>query len=189
MRVRLRYVLPAAQVALAIGLYSWSDAWFREMHGHTMPGPSLGFTILLSVNAPLALLREGYYLHTGIPELYDRLLLLFGVALLWYWVGRNIESWNERGTVASFTWLPLRISADLMLITLGGLWVFIVLKNRLWVNEILAYSNRIWLLSVFMPVVLWAIALLFFFGCDLIQIIRGKQSHSADAQLSKESAI
>ena len=99
-RVRLRYLLPVGQVLVAIGLYAWSDAWFREASKHSsMPGLPLGFTILISLNAPLALPREFYYRHTGIPDLGDRVVLLVGIALLWYWVARNIESWRERRTV------------------------------------------------------------------------------------------
>ncbi|SPF47119.1 membrane hypothetical protein [Candidatus Sulfotelmatobacter kueseliae] len=184
-RVRLRYVLPVAQILLAIGLFAWSDAWFREARRHsTMPGPSPGFTILISLNAPLALPRELYYRHTAIPELYDRVVLLCGIALLWYWVARNIEGWRERRTVVTFRRLRMRIAADLILIGLGGFWAFVVVNERLWNRMSIPDPTWIWILAVFTPIVLWAVALIFFFGRDLIQVIRGENPRRANASPS-----
>jgi hypothetical protein len=138
-----------------------------------MVGTSPGFTMLIFLNTPLALPRGLYYRYTPIPQLYDRVILLFGIALLWYWVARNIESWQERRTVVTFRWTPLRIAADLVLVSLGGFWAFVVINERLWKNRILPDPTWIWVLSVFTPIALWAGVLIFFFGRDLILCVRG----------------
>jgi hypothetical protein len=184
-RVRLRYVLLVAQMLLAMGLYVWSDASLREVRRHSaMVGTTPGFTLLIALNAPLAFLRELYFRHTAIREPYDRLVFLFGIGVLWHWVGRNIESWNKRRTVVLFTWLPLRAAADLTLIGVGGFWAFVVINWRLWANRVLPNSTWIWILSVFTPIALWAVALVFFFGRDLLQIIRGRPSQQTNAPSS-----
>jgi hypothetical protein len=148
-----------------------------------MVGTSPGFTMLISLNAPLALPRELYYRHTAIPQLYDRVVLLFGIALLWYWVGLNVESWNRRRTVVLFKWLPLRIAADLMLIVLGGFWGFVVINERMWNSLDLTMSPWTRRLCILGPVAAWSLALMFFFGHDFIQAARGRKPHSVNAAL------
>lgn len=185
MRIRLRYLLPVVQILIAIALYAWSDATFREMRRHsTGSGTTIGFTILMSLNAPLALPRGLYYGHAGISELYDRVVLFLGITLLWYWVGRNLESWKERRTVLFFRWLPLRISTDIILIAYGGFWFFVVIRERLWHTMSLPDPAWIWIAAVFTPVVTWATALVFFFGRDLLQAVRDKTPPCATASLS-----
>ena len=185
MRFRLRYLLPVAQILVAIGLYAWSDATFREARRHsTMSGPTLGFTILMSMNIPLALPRELYYGHTCILEVYDRVLLLCGIGLLWYWVGRNIEGWKERRSVLLFGRLPLRITADLILIGLGAFWFFAVINERLWRTMSFPNPTWIWIAGVFTPIVTWATALVLFFGRDLVQIVRRREPQHTNLPLS-----
>jgi hypothetical protein len=101
MRVKLRCTLPAAQMALAMGALWWSDRWFRaQMRLQDMPGPAPAFTLLISLNIPLALLR-GFYYHF-LPEFWYRVAFIATIGLFWYWVGLNIESWRRNREVFTF---------------------------------------------------------------------------------------
>lgn len=52
MRLKLKYAIPLAQVALAVGLLTWSYLWYRAQARNDMPGTAPAFTFLVSINAP-----------------------------------------------------------------------------------------------------------------------------------------
>ena len=121
MRVKLRYVLPVAQMALAVCLLWWTNLWWKSVaRFDDMPGTAPAFKVCISINAPIMLfqLLWSRYLST----FGDTLLLVLAVGVLWYWVGLNVESWQRNRTVVMFGWAPLRMGGDLLLIAVGVFW-------------------------------------------------------------------
>lgn len=173
MRVKLRYTLPEVQMALAIGAFWWSDRWFRvQMRLQDMPGPAPAFTLLMALNAPLALLRAFYYRF--LPEFWYRVAFVATIGLFWQWVGANIESWRRNREVLTFHRAPLRILADLVLIALGilcGIWF-----AGEW-REVgpLSWPSLPWILGFVGPLVTWSLALTLFFGRDFIHCARRRK--------------
>ena len=75
-------MLPLAQMALALALLWWSDLWLRTaQRTMDMPGPAPAFTLLVSINAPVAFPRALWSRHR--PDPWDDLTLIAAVGLLW----------------------------------------------------------------------------------------------------------
>jgi hypothetical protein len=167
--MRLRYVLPAVQVVIALALYYWSDRWFAwAMHVYDMPGPSPAFTLLVCLNPPAALLRASYFRH--VPELWDRAIFIPSIGLLWYWVARNIESWRSRHTPFTFSRRVPRLLLDLLLLALAVYCGFWALSELGYLNFPWSFSWSHWL--SFLLLLLWSASLIFFFGRDFVLCAR-----------------
>jgi hypothetical protein len=172
MRVKLRYALPAAQMALSVGLLWWSDRWFKvQMLLQDMPGPAPAFTLCISINAPIALPRALLFRHVSAS--WDYVVLVLAAGMLWYWVALNIESLRREGKVLMFRWVPLRVVGDLMLIAMGVFWGLTFVAETRALRQPRPLSGWLWASGIFCPLLAWSLALIFFFGRDLIQCVRG----------------
>src|SRR5579863_2718989 len=173
-RVKLRYALPAAQVLLAVGLYRGSDIFFRAMmlkaRHEPIMGPSPAFTLLASLNAPLALLRLSYYRH--LPEVWDRAVFILAIGLLWYWVALNFESWRRTRTIFTFSRASLRLSTDFLLAAAGVCCWFSSLGEWEYLGMPLSRSWWHWLSFLFCAT--WSLGLICFCGRDFILCVRKK---------------
>jgi hypothetical protein len=162
MRVKLRYTLPVSQMALAVGLLWWTDLWFKATNrlGH-IGDISPALTLCISISAPVALVRAIWFRY--LSAYGDYLALVLAVGALWYWVALNIESLRRNKKVLMFTWVPLRLASDLLLIAMGVFWVIA------WVPE--ARRSMLswpWMLAVVGSLLAWSVGLIFFFGRDFI---------------------
>jgi hypothetical protein len=169
MSVKLRFVLPAVQMALAVGLICWSNHRLRAAIrlGH-WADPSPAFTLCVSINAPIALPRALLFRH--VSAFSDYVVLVVAVGMLWYWVALNIESLRREGKVLMFRWVPLRLACDLTLIAMAA---FVAIA---WVPEArpsVTLWPWPWKLSVVGSLLAWSFGLIFFFGRDLILCVRG----------------
>jgi len=170
-RVRLRYVLPVAQMLLAVFLYWRSDVWDKwAMRRYDMPGPSPAFTFLIAVNVPLAPFRA--FLFRYLPVLWDRVFFIATVGLLWYWVALNVESWRRDRKVRVFQCLPLRLIVDTFLAALGVFLGCILVVQGRQIHMNLQFSSPLLAPSVLGGLLAWSLTLIFFFGRDLIQCVR-----------------
>ncbi len=171
MRLKLKYVLPSAQMLLALALLVWTYYWERALMRHAdMPGTPPSFALLISINAPLAVPRSLVFRY--LPGWWDEITLILAIGMLWYWVALTIESWRQSRRVCIFAYLPLRVAADVIALALGGLlFCGILLGHRTlgfpphsWVH---------WLLSVpsLCLMILWAAVLIIFFGRDLVDCV------------------
>ena len=174
MRVKLRYALPASQMALAVGLLWWSNQWSRaQMRLQDMPGTPPAFTLCISINAPVALPRALLFRHVSVFR--DYVLVVLAAGALWYWVALNIGSWRRNRTVLTFPWAPLRLSADLLLVGMGvlvGCWF--VEEGRSFRPLPWPLASWFWMAGFLIPLLAWSLALIFFFGRDFIHCIRGR---------------
>jgi hypothetical protein len=108
MRLKLKYALPLVQMALAVGLLRWSHLWYRSQAKISdMPGPAPAFTLLMSINASLALVRG--FIYRYLPGYWDGAILIVVIGLFWYWIALDILRWRERRSVVMFAWHSLRI--------------------------------------------------------------------------------
>jgi hypothetical protein len=173
MRVKLKYALPLVQMALALALRVSSQLWYRAMGRiQDMPGPFPPSQLLVSVNAPVALPLSFLYRH--MIGWYDAAFFA-AIGALWYWVALNICSWRERRVVCMFTWKPLRLMGDLVLVGVGMVWAFVCTHEVL--HGYWPHTPFGWLWDgVCMGFVLaWSLALMFFFGRDLIHCLLRKE--------------
>jgi hypothetical protein len=185
MRVKLRYVLPMGQMVLAVALLWWFHVWsVAASRTADMPGTPPAFTLLIAINAPVALPRALWYRH--ISDFWDQIILIVAVGLLWYRVALNVDCWRKDKSVFIFAWKPLRFVGDLALIALGMFWAFLCMREDTLRSFGGAASGLFqpWLRTPFQIVVgaflvIWSIALIYFFGRDFVRcILRGSQTNS-----------
>lgn len=174
MRVKLRYALPLAQMALAVALFHWSDVWYAADRTHLYSRISPPSLVLLLINAPVFLVR-GFY-NRYIPPLWDRVILIATIGLFWYWVDLNVEFWRERKTILQFASVPFRIAADLLLIGLS-VSLLIVLGTAPLYEGPWRWFTRISVLS-------WSLGPIFLFTRDLIQCIRANRTPVRKTELA-----
>jgi hypothetical protein len=171
---KLKYVLPLAQIALALALLVWDRQWTRQMRLSDMPGPSPASTLLTAINFPVAILQMLYsqYLFNW---RWDPVIFFLSVGLLWYWVSLNILSWRESRTVYTFSSPPLRITGDAIVSGLSLFFIFKLCQEisvayvRWW--RPLQWASRLIDLA-------WCVTLVFFFGRDLLQHFRRSRGTS-----------
>jgi hypothetical protein len=161
MRLKLKYALPLAQTALAIGLLMWSYLWDRAQRGNDMPGPAPAFKLLVSINAPVGLLRAFLYRH--LPDYWDDVTFILAIGLFWYWIALNILRFREGRSPVMFAWPPLRLFADLLMIASGAFLGWFSIVNGL------GFLTWWWfvLCSAFYWV--WCVVLIVFFGWDFLR--------------------
>jgi hypothetical protein len=177
MRVRLKYLLPLAQMALAAALLRWAFLSDNALKGVVdMLGPNPAFTLFVSINAPVATLAQRLW-NRDMPADFG---LVAAVGIFWYWIALNIDSWNERRTLVLFAWTPMRVGADLLLIAIGGLLGGVLIENGLdLVNRNRGLPATVvqgWMWSWFIPnwalLLVWSLGLVVLCGRDLIQCVR-----------------
>jgi hypothetical protein len=166
MRSKLKYILPPFQMAFALALMLWDQQWQRRMRLSDMPGPSPAFTFLTAINFPAAILRMLWFQH--LPDFWDALTFILAIGLLWYWVSLNLGSWRERRTVSLFSWTPLRVVTDFILLSGGAFYIFDFFRSRRgymhwwggsqWASNLIALA--------------WCVVLVLLFGRDLLQNVR-----------------
>ena len=170
MHVRMRYVLPLLQMALAIALvkssYVWSNRAVHVYHDD-MPGTPPAFRLLGSINAPILLPRALWFYHISV--LGDALAVVLSAGLLWYWVALNVDSWRQKRMVLTFSFVPARLAADVVLIAMGFFYGFLVVEEGRGLFPA-SWSSSVWFLSasILLPFAMWSMALIFFFGRDFI---------------------
>ena len=166
MRVRLKYALPLAQMALAVALI-WQS--FRELAGaHIKGGSTPAFGLLVLINPPAAMLRRLWFNYVDNP--WDNVMFVASVGVFWCLVGFSIDSWQK---LLLFTWKPLRVAADLVLIALGP--YFIWFLGRVDVAD-MPWQWRAPALAV---VFCWLLGTPFIFGRELIHCLRRNGSPPA----------
>jgi len=185
MRLKLRYVLPLVQMTLAIALIWQSQVWFeRARHKNHMPGIAPHFTLLVAINAPVTFPRALWYMH--ISYYWDMSILVAMIGLLWYWVALNVVAWRTRRAVQVFSWLPLRLGSDAILIVLGlffgvvCVWDIVAPRIGLYGPYGLRSLDLDWwhpslLVAVTVLLLGWCAGLTYFFGRDFVQCILRKK--------------
>jgi hypothetical protein len=173
MRMKLKYALPLAQMALAVALIWWHHWELARMrHPAGVTGP---FTLLVLINAPAAMVRMLWFNYVDDP--WDEMLLVASIGVFWYLVGLILDYWQRQDTFLLLTWKPIRVAADLALIALGP--YFIWLLRRVDVADMPWQWEAPALACVFG----WLLGPAFIFGRDLIQCIRSKGSPPTIAAL------
>ena len=171
MRLRLKYGLPALQMLLAIVLLVWTDRWERAlMRVQDMPGTPPSFTLLMAINAPLAMPRA--FVFRYLSWWWDDITLVVAVGLLWYWVALTVESWKQSRRISLFSSLPLRIIGDLTVVGIGCSVACGILLAH-WSFIFPPHSRADWLLRIpsLCLLILWAAVLILLFGRDLLNSI------------------
>jgi hypothetical protein len=160
-RVRLKYALPLAQMALAAALL-WQ---FRREVGQPpksgYPLPALD--LLLLINPPLAILSRVWVSYVG--TLWSDATQVALVGAFWWLVGLILDSWQR---IFLLTRKPLRVAADLALIVLGPYFVWFVGRVDV------AHMPLQWQAPALASVFCWLLGPAFIFGRDLIRCIRRK---------------
>jgi hypothetical protein len=174
MRLKLKYALPVVQMLAAVVLLVWTDRWERAlMRIQDMPGTPPSFTLLIAINAPLAIPRAMVFHY--LPGLWDDITLVVLFGAFWYWVALNIETWQQRRRVFMFSWLPLRLLGDLTAVATGIVWSLILWHDFiLWREYDLPrypQTGWLWLLPCEGLPILWSLALILLFGRDFIHCV------------------
>ena len=128
MRLKLKYTLPLAQTMVAVALLVWTDRWERAlMRIQHMPGTPPSFTLLIAINAPLAMPRMLVYRY--LPGWWENITLVVAIGVFWYWVSLNIESWQQSRRLFLFSWTPLRLVGDTIAVGIGVMWAFVLWRE------------------------------------------------------------
>jgi hypothetical protein len=164
-RVRIKYALPLAQMALAVALI-WLSR--RELAAaHTVGGHTPAFGLLILINPPVAMLRGLWFNYVYDPW-SDHVMFVASIGVFWYLVGLGIDYWQKRKTLLLFTRKPLRVTADLALIAVGPYFI--------WLLRSVDVANMPWQLETpaLAVVFCWFLGPAFIFGRDLIHFLRSK---------------
>jgi hypothetical protein len=161
-------------MALAVALLWRSRRELAAMH--LLGGTTNYFALLVLINPPAAMLRNVWFNYVDIP--WSDVMFVASIGLFWYWVGLNINSWQKRRTLLMFTWVPLRVIGDLVLIAFGP--YFIWFLRRLDVADMPWQWEAPALACVFC----WLLGPAFIFGRDLIHCLR---KASRPASLTQKS--
>ena len=192
--VKIKYVLPLAQMTLAVALIWQSQVWLmeRQHHGSDMPGPAPHFTLLFAINAPVFYPRVlwfpvVYHLRPYVAYYLDMTILVTMIGLLWFWVALNIIAWRARRAVQMFSWAPLRLGCDAIL-TFYGLWFGVVCVWDTVAPRIGLYGpyglrnlDLDWrwqpslMAAVTVLLLAWCVGLTYFFGRDFVHCILRKR--------------
>ena len=167
MRSKLRYVLPIVQTFLAVALLVWTDRWERAlMRIQDMPGAPPSFTLLIAINAPLAVPRALAFRY--LPGWLDHITLVVAIAMFWLWVSLNIESWQQSRRVFMFSWTPLRLAGDMMAVGIGVVWFFVLWRHRAYSLPPLLSLDWLWFIPCVCLPILWSTMLILLFGRDFV---------------------
>jgi hypothetical protein len=117
MGTKLKYLLPVAQVTVAVFLLHQYELWVMLTRHLDMPGPGAAATLLALINLPIAVLR-GFWFRS-FDVYWPDWVFVAAVAVFWYWAGREIESRLDRTPLAIKSQLAC-IAVD-MLLTVSSL--------------------------------------------------------------------
>ena len=184
--MKIKYVLPVVQMALAGALLWLDQVWFlAAVRKCDVPGPSSpAFGFLMSINAPLVLPRTVWDRY--LPFYWSQAALIVSVGLLWYWLAGNVPTWWRRRFVFNSLWRPARFTVDVVLIVLGLLCGLAALSFALdvvhyphsYTHAVGCFGPNLW--SHLLPGILiaclylvWSLAAVLLFGNDFMRCIRG----------------
>jgi hypothetical protein len=175
MRLKLKYVLPLVQTLVAVALLVWTYRWERAlMRVQDMPGTPPSFSLLIAINAPLAMPRALVSLY--LPGWWDYITLIAVIGLLWYWVALNIDSWRHRRTIFTFSWLPLRLAVDAVAVGIGGVLTLVSWQSIFHGYLRFSWGRWVWFVTCMGLFLAWAAVLIFCFGRDLLHCILRRTS-------------
>ena len=188
MRLKLKYVLPLVQTLLAVALLVWTDHWERAlMRIQDMPGTPPSFTLLIAINAPLALPRARAFRYLpGGDGWWDDITLVLAIWVFWHWVALSIESWQRGRHIAMFSWVPLRLVTDVTAIGIGVMWAFLLLHSRSSYSlpPLLSWTDWLWFVPCICLPILWSAVLIILFGRDFVSCLRHHKTKSDSLRLT-----
>ena len=152
-----------------------------------MPGPAPAFSLLASINFPVASLRVFWFRY--LPGWWDDIVFVAAIGFFWYWVALNVYSWQQKRTVRIFSSIPLRLTVDLLLIAMGTLVGIYAVTDEL---RLLAFVHGVhgealrncfpnnwpgwaWFIAIAGLHLAWSVVLIFFFGRDFIHCVLRKK--------------
>lgn len=177
MQLRLRWVLPIAQLIAAVLLLQWgrhlegSQSRFDTLY---FPTPAL---VCKGINAPATVLAGVAFFFDRVdhprPTIFgstlDYPLFIIGILILWYLVGRVLDSWRSTGkSFLAWTWLRLVFIGG-PLAVLGALFLYESLQGF---RDPWRWNNRTGNLVHSVLLLLWSIVLIGLPGLKLIQRLR-----------------
>jgi len=187
MRLRLKYALPLVQTLVAVVLLVWTSRWERAlMRIQDMPGTPPSFTLLIAINAPLAMPRMLVYRY--LPGWWDAITLIVAIAVFWHWVALNIESWRRSRRPFLFSWTPLRLVGDTIAVGIGVMWIVVLLHNRAYsLPPLFSWTDWLWFVPCISLPILWSAVLILLFGRDLVSMPSALQSQIRRSQIDVTS--
>ncbi|MGD0162429.1 MAG: hypothetical protein ABSB39_08150 [Candidatus Sulfotelmatobacter sp.] len=172
MRLKLKYALPLVQTLVAVALLVWTDRWETALTRlNDMPGAPPSFTLLIAINAPLAMPRALVFPH--LPGLWRDITFVLAIAVLWYWVALNIESWQQRRRFLMFSWTPLRLLGDMIGVGTGLMCALVLSRDFVGWRDygfppVLSLTGWLWFILCTCLPILWSVVLIVLFTRDFI---------------------
>src|SRR5579871_2485902 len=169
--MRLNYVLPLAQMALAallLRLWFLGDLAQRFLDSRGLPPAAVLLLCLdFPIGVPLKLELWGY-----LPQLSFDALFVAATGALWYCVALGVHSYRQ-GRSLTFEWKPLRVMADLLLVGMGACLGWLLLDS----DSVLSRNYLGWryFLAAWTSLIWWSLGSILFSCLDLTRCIRGKR--------------
>lgn len=117
MRMRFKYALPVAQIAIAVFLLHQCQLWIIMTRRDDMPGPGPAAALLALINVPVALLRGVWF--RSFDRFWPDWIFVVALAIFWSWVGREIESRLDRRMQVTIKSQLARLVTDVLLTVSG----------------------------------------------------------------------
>ena len=150
------------------------------MHIQDMPGVPPWFMLLVALNAPVALPRA--LLFRYLPGWWDPIVFVTAIGVLWYWVALNIETLRTTREIVIFSWTPLRLAIDVIVVGVNLIWLFLLGRDRF--SLPVTSTDWIWSISSMLLLALWSAAMVAFFGRDFIHCLLHPRVKPANSQLA-----
>jgi len=182
---KLRIILPLAQMVLVVLLLRLSFLYDVATRYDDSPGVHPAFILLLLVNFPVSVPLK-LLLYGRLPPLWFDTVFVVMVGVLWSGVASCVLVYRKRQAVFPPDRAWLRVSADLLLITMGIFLVWVVAEELRDYPFMLSPSHLggwLWFASVCISALLWSVGSVLVFGYDLGNCVRHRCSASKTAAL------
>lgn len=185
MRIRLRLLLPAIQIVIAVLLLIVGNNQMAAHRGQDVYfGPPANW-ICYALNAPATVLRSAVmYLWEKLGRPFDthviaidNAIFILGVGLVWFLVGAGIEVWLRKGRNVDplVSAGPLRLVIDLSLMLLGLAFVVLVGYGTRDLLRMQSLASAITQAALY---AIWGLVLLIVYGRDFLHRITAEKQSS-----------
>ena len=169
--VRLKYALPAVQMAFAIVCLRLTYLFDLATREDDMPGKHPAFHILIFLNFPLMLVLKKL-MFGGLLQLS---VLVIAIGGFWYWIALLLNKYGRRRSLFPLEWGMGRMVADLVVISLSALLGGSLVKSYLDYPDSLVPTLSFrypWSIPVLLSFLPWTMGPIWVFSNDLIRCLR-----------------
>ena len=145
------------------------------------PGVHPGFVLLLVLNLPVSVPVKLLF-YGRVPTLWFDALLVVTIGLFWYWVALRMLLYGERKTLLTFNSTWMRISTDLLLISVSvflGWSIVEEIRDYPFMLSPSRFGGWLWFFPICVSFLFWSLGSMLVFSYDLANCVLHRCSGNA----------